>query len=126
MSFFSDLTSNLKSVRFTKEGCKLANNGNLDEAAEQFFDGFLLAKDIKTKCENETWYHLCLAIEYNKEGNLEKSMQEYSQFKLVWKSYIDECNSTPGLGTRTRYLVWENEIKDFVIQHQTEIAKFSN
>ncbi len=119
MGFFS----NLKSLCFQKRGYELACTGKINEAIKCFNEAYLEATDLKTSTESKSWYHFCLSLKNYRENNLEKSKAEYAEFKSLWQSYVDVCNLTPGFGTRTRYFVWEQQVKDFAKKHEDVFSK---
>jgi tetratricopeptide (TPR) repeat protein len=118
MGFFS----NLKSVKPSKKGRKAALKGDFEQAIKYFDEAFILSQDLKTLCENKAWIHLCTAIKLSKEGNIPEGKKEYQEFESVHQTYVDECNRTPGIGTRTRYHTWVESIKELVAQNRIYFA----
>jgi|GEM_PF-6441047 len=113
MGFFS----NLKSIRLSKRGYEFACNEDLANAIKCFDEAYLEADDMKTATESKTWYHICLALCHLQNGDIAGARKEYSEFKSAQEIYVFECQQTPGFGTRTRFAVWEQQIKDFVKRH---------
>ena len=115
------LLSTLKQIKLFKKGKKKAIAGNLNEAIRLFNEAYLLSSDLKSQCENLTWFHLCKALQLSKENNLLKGKEEYREFNSVHQSYIETCNSTPGIGTETRYQTWLMGIKELFTLYRNEI-----
>jgi hypothetical protein len=120
MSFISSL----KQIKLFKKGQKAAINGNFNEAILLFDKAYLLSSDLKSQFENITWLHLSKALQFEKENNLLMAKEEYKEFNSAHRSYIEICQSTPGIGTETRYQTWLMGIKELLTLYQNKINLF--